>query len=159
MNEAKNLSPTGPVPGKWSVYDARGNLCATGYLNRGAAEMYAPHSERDQYKFVLEPEASSGEAIYTDEQEEIFSLLRDVRGGGRKGLGLFRAQAIMSGIADADSYLNNVAVPTYSEMVLAMRDLLEVVQARNSQGGGFQANAEGQRRIDSARELMKKAGL
>lgn len=36
----------------------------------------------------------------------------------------------------------------------ALRELLEVVEARNSQGGGFTPNAEAKRRIDSARALL-----
>ncbi|CAB3754153.1 hypothetical protein [Paraburkholderia humisilvae] len=38
-----------------------------------------------------------------------------------------------------------------------MAELLEVAEARNSQGGGLRANPEGQRRIDAARSLLASA--
>lgn len=39
----------------------------------------------------------------------------------------------------------------------AMHGLIEIVEARNSQGGGLRLNADGQRRLDTARALLSHA--
>lgn len=52
-----------PIPGKWSVYDAAGKLAGSGFLSRSIAEQMIPPSERDAYKFLLEPATAASKPI------------------------------------------------------------------------------------------------
>ena len=44
--------------------------------------------------------------------------------------------------------------PATADWRVVMRELLEIVEMRNSQGGGLTLNAEGQRRVDAAKAML-----
>ncbi|WP_441460292.1 hypothetical protein [Burkholderia thailandensis] len=61
----------------------------------------------------------------------------------------FKAGAVFARAASA-----NETVAEGAQWRAALIGLLEVVEARNSNGGGLRLNAEGQRRVDAARALL-----
>lgn len=117
-----------PKPGAWSVY-YDGRLLVSGMSSRRAAEGLVAPSQRDGFTFVCEPDQARN---YTDDQHLILAHLRLA---GK--LSATRILAIVDAIASADAALNNAAIPTYSDLVMAIDATVNArtdEQRRSAQG-------------------------